>query len=57
MKYFIGSLIITFGILMVGVIVLNAMNIKATDDTFLYLGIAWAVLAVLFYPFAKKIMR
>jgi len=57
MRFFIGSLIISFGLLLVTVFVLNAMQIKATDNTLTYLGIAWLVLAIILYPFAKKIMR
>ena len=57
MKYIIGCLIISFGILIVGVIVLNAMDIKAGEDTLKYLGIAWLVLAAIIYPFSKNIIR
>lgn len=57
MKYIFGSLIISFGVLLVLVIVLNAMQIKAPEDVMTYLGIAWAVLAVVMYPLARKIVR
>ncbi|MEM7359917.1 MAG: hypothetical protein AAF431_12525 [Pseudomonadota bacterium] len=57
MKYIGGSLIISFGVLLVLVIVMNAMQIKAPDDVMTYLGIAWAVLAIVMYPLARKIVR
>ena len=57
MKYILGSLIISFGVLLVVVIVMMSMNIKPTGDVLKYLGIAWLVLAVLAYPIAKKIVR
>ena len=57
MKYIIGSLIISFGILLVGMIVLMAINIRAPENGLQYFGIAWLVLAILVYPFSKKIVR
>ncbi len=57
MKYIIGSLIISFGLLFLIVVILNAMGITAPDNSLQYLGIAWAVLGLLLYPFAKKIIR
>lgn len=57
MKYLIGSLIISFGILFVAVVVLMSMNVQAPDDVVKYLGLAWVVLATITYPFAKKIIR
>ncbi len=57
MKYIIGALIISFGLLFLIVVVLNAMGIRAPDNSLQYMGIAWAVLALLLYPVAKKIIR
>jgi len=57
MKYIIGSLIISFGILLVGIIVMMAINIRAPENGLQYFGIAWITLAVVVYPFSKKIVR
>jgi len=57
MKFVIGSLIISFGILFVVVVVLAAINLQAPDNAFKYLGVAWLVVAVFCYPLAKKIVR
>ncbi len=52
-----GSLIISFGILLVIIILLRSLQLEAPDGVAIYLGITWIVLAVLTYPLAKKIMR
>jgi hypothetical protein len=57
MKYIIGSLIISFGILLVLLMVSISMNLKAPENGMKYFMIAWGVLAVLAYPLAKKIIR
>jgi len=57
MKYIIGSLIISFGILLVTLILLICINVKAPEGSLKYLGVVWAVLAVFSYPLAKKIIR
>lgn len=57
MKFIIGSLIISFGVLLILVIVLNAMGVKAPDDVTKYLGLAWVGLAVALYPLARRIIR
>ncbi len=57
LKYMAGSLIISFGILLVMIILLRSLQLEAPDGVGLYLGITWIVLAVLTYPLAKKIMR
>jgi len=57
MKYIIGSLIISFGVLLLVVIVMIGMSLKAPDGSMKYFAIAWAVLAVLVYPLAKRIIR
>lgn len=57
MRYIIGSFIISFGILFVLILVLNAAGVKAPKGSMEYLGIAWLVLAIISYPIARKIMR
>ncbi len=57
MKYIIGSLIISFGIILVAVIVMIGMSLKAPDGALQYFAIAWGLLAVAVYPFSKKIIR
>lgn len=57
MKYVIGSLIISFGVILVGLIVLIALQVKAPVNALEYFGIAWAFLAILSYPLARKIIR
>ena len=57
MKYIIGSLIISFGILFIAVVVLMSMNVQGPEDTAKYLALAWALLAILTYPLAKKLVR
>jgi hypothetical protein len=57
MKYIIGSLIISFGFLLVLVIVLMALRVQAPENVMEYLGLAWALLAVVAYPLAKRLIR
>lgn len=57
MKYVIGSLIISFGILIVGLIIMIALQVKAPSNSLEYLGIAWAILAILSYPLARRLVR
>jgi len=57
MNYIIGSLVISFGILFLVVVILNAMQIQAPGNIWQVLGVAWLILAVCVYPFIKKIMR
>ncbi len=57
MRYILGSLILSFGALFVLIVVLNSIQVKAPDNVLQYLAIAWAVLAVIMYPVAKKVMR
>ena len=56
-KYIAGSLILSFGVLFVLVILLRSLQIEAPKDSALYLGSAWILLAIVIYPFAKKIVR
>jgi len=57
MKYIIGSLIISFGIIFVAVVVLMSLNVQAPESVMKYLGLAWALLAIFTYPLAKKLIR
>jgi len=57
MKYVIGSLILSFGVMLVVVVMLAALQMETPDKLMEYLGIAWLVLAIFMYPVAKKIVR
>ena len=57
MKYILGSLIISFGILLVTIIFLISLNVKAPDGSLKYFLLAWGVLAVFTYPLARKVVR
>lgn len=57
MKYIIGSLIISFGILFVAVVILMSLNVQAPENGLKYLGLAWVLLAIFTYPLAKKLIR
>lgn len=57
MKYILGSLIISFGILLVLLIVSISLNLKAPENGIEYFLIAWGLLAVFTYPLAKKVVR
>jgi len=57
MKYIIGSLIISFGILLVLTIVSISMGITAPEGSMKYFPVVWGVLAVFTYPLAKKLVR
>ena len=57
MKYIIGSLIISFGILFVALILLRSLHVQIEGNMMQYLGIAWLVLTIAVYPFAKKWIR
>lgn len=57
MKYILGSLIISFGILFVAVILLRSLSVPLTESIMKYLGVAWPILAIVTYPLAKKIVR
>lgn len=57
MKYIVGSLIISFAVLMLLVIVAMSMNLKAPEEGGTYFLMAWGILAVIAYPFARKIVR
>lgn len=57
MKYIIGSLIISFGIVLVAVVILISLNVQAPENGMKYLGLAWVLLAFCTYPLARKIIR
>ncbi len=57
MKYIVGSVIISFGILFVAVVMLISLNVQAPEGFMKYIGLAWALLAFISYPLAKKIIR
>lgn len=57
MKYVIGSLIISFGIILIALMVLMAAGVKAPENIMKYLGLTWGFLAIATYPLARKIIR
>ena len=57
MKYIIGSIIISFAILFVAMIVVMALGVQAPDNLMQNLGWVWLILAVACYPLARKIIR
>lgn len=57
LKYFSGSLIISFGILMVIAMLVRSIGIDLPDGISRYLLLIWVSLAILLIPFAKKIIR
>lgn len=57
MKYIVGSLIIGFGAIIVGLIIMIALQVKAPSNASDYFIAAWAFLAILSYPLARKIIR
>ena len=57
MKYVFGSLIISFGVMLVLMVILNAMGLKSPSDSLATFGLVWGGLALLCYPVARKIVR
>ena len=57
MKYIIGSIIISFAILFVAMIVVMALGVQAPDNLMQNLGWVWLILSVICYPLARKIIR
>ena len=57
MKYIVGSLIISFGLIFVVIVILMALQIKAPGDILKYLALSWPLLAIATYPLAKKLVR
>ena len=56
-KYFVGSLIVSFGILLVLAIIVRSMGIDFPQEISRYLPLIWILLAVCIMPFASKIVR
>lgn len=57
LKYFIGSLIISFGILMVLAIIARGIGIEIPNELAHYAALIWVALAALILPWAKSIIR
>ena len=57
MKYIFGALIISFAFILIAIFLLATMKIDLTETILTYIGIAWAVLAIVCYPVARKIVR
>lgn len=57
LKYYIGSLIISFGILMLLAIIMRAIGLSLPKEVEQYLLFIWLGLAVVLMPLAKKLVR
>ena len=57
MKYIVGSLIISFSIILIIIVMVAATEMKTPDKFMEYLGMVWLVLAIVMYPLARKIIR
>ena len=57
MKYILGSIIISFGFILVAVILMISLSVQMTETSMKYLGLAWLVLTIVLYPLAKKMVR
>ncbi len=57
LKYFAGSLIISFGLLIVLLLIVRAVGIEMPHEFSRYMLLIWASLAVILLPLAKKIVR
>ena len=57
MKYVVGSLIISFGVLFVVIVLLTSVGLQAPENTLKYMGLAWVLLAAATYPLSKKVIR
>ena len=57
LKYCVGSLIISFGVLLVIAIIMRGIGIQIPDEVSRYSLLIWVSLAVLILPWAKKIIR
>ena len=57
LKYFIGSLIMSFGVLIVAAVLLMALQIQLTEGLTRYFLLLWVLLAIVILPFAKNIIR
>ena len=57
LKTYIGCLIISFGIFFVIGVILMAAGIKLPEVVSSYLLEIWLLIALIIYPFARKIIR
>ena len=57
LKYFTGSLIISFGILMVLAIMARGIGFEIPDELAHYAVLIWFGLAALILPWAKTLIR
>jgi hypothetical protein len=57
MKYIIGSIIIIFGVIVVGLIWARALQIKLPSNGLENIVAAWVFFAILSYPLARNIVR
>ncbi|MEM8843823.1 MAG: hypothetical protein AAGB35_02160 [Pseudomonadota bacterium] len=57
LKYFAGSLIMSFGLIVVCLLLVRAIGIGLPGDFASYLLIIWLLLAIFMFPLAKKIVR
>ena len=53
----VGSFIISFGALLVIILMVRSLQIEAPDNLMLYLGGGWVLLAIAMYPLAKRLVR
>jgi len=56
-KRMVGSFIISFGALLVVILMVRSLQIEAPDNVMLYLAGGWVLLAIVMYPLAKRIVR
>ena len=57
MKYIVGALIISFAVLLLAIFALVTMRLEVSETLVQYFWAAWAGLAIVAYPVARKIMR
>lgn len=57
LKYYLGSLIISLGLIGVIAIVVASFQVQIPSSVAKYFVLVWLGLAVVLLPFAKKIMR
>ncbi|MBA53920.1 MAG: hypothetical protein CMK89_05640 [Pseudomonadales bacterium] len=57
LKYFVGSLIISFAILLLVAMVMISIQVPLPEAVSRYLLLIWLVLAVVLFPLAKRIVR
>jgi hypothetical protein len=56
-KRMVGSFIISFGALLVIILMVRSLQIEAPGNLLLYLGGGWVLLAIVMYPLAKRLVR